>query len=337
MPSELGKEDKINRILTRLRDKGPIAILIVLSLCTGLFAAVLYANTYKNGVEGLVDLGQGLTAELSGVAYELFVVGVVLTYFEKRREKRSKDIEEKRAEHQRKVTLETSLRKDVTDGVAMESRAGQVKVWRATYELNDLDIYNIRLDFARLSDEKKLSLEGKRKITICNTRMFRAELKDRNLSDSKFRNLTMSECDFSGSTLLRVEFDESKIQDTLFKGAGLQLASFNEVVFSGKIDFEGAALTTCTFKKASGMDINFHNCEVREDFKERVSTWEIDSETFFKGHILYFRHVPFRHHPDGSVKDFRKVWKIAKWSRYRDERDFFLQTKAEDIIDLEDA
>lgn len=296
---------------------------------------VILLYWYSYPPDGFKDFLQGITAEIAGGMIDLAVVGVIIGIYENRKKTREQLYERERAEQEKRSNLEKRSREEIADGIAVKNEEGKVNVWRGIERLNEIEVYDINLNFADLSNSTPQIMGKDYKAIVRDGSLFRTVITSRNLADSEFTDCKISESIFENSTLLRVKFDDSTLQHCSFKNAKCQLASFKNAVFSGKTNFSGAVLTTTSFTGAIGQDINFDGCEVRADFREKVRTWKIDTGKFFKDHVLISRHEPFRHHPDGSVKDVVERWYISNMTRFVDDLEFFMHTHAENTYSLE--
>jgi uncharacterized membrane protein len=320
------------KLIRWLRTRDQMSKVIFTITVLGLsVAAVMYWYSYPEN--GWKDLVQGLTAEIIGGLIDLAIIGVIIGIYEEKRRRQAELNEKERAEQARLIALERRSREEIADGIAVKNEEGKVNVWRGIHRLNEIEVYDINLAFADLSKSNPREMAIPNKAIIRKGRLFRTNFTHKNLSDSEFSDSRISESSFENAALLRVHFDGSRIQDSSFKGSKCPLASFKAVIFSGEIVFDGADISKTSFEGATGKNMSFDECIVGPDFRERVLSWNIDTESFFKGHALISRHYTIRY-PDGT-DDAREEWRIVDYRKYKDTQEFLMRTLAEKEYSLE--
>jgi hypothetical protein len=229
--------------------------------------------------------------------------------------------------------------------IPLKNDQAKIEIMQAVRRLNNLGVYDANLNRADLTviDVSKND-NNIRKIILRNGRFTDTKFDGLHLHESEFINCVASDFSFSSAPeieaapsmfMLNVKFDRSHLQHGTFSGAYLNGASFKNVIFSGKTNFESADLRNVNFEAAQGSDFSWHEAIVGEEFFNNSRSWGIDRKVFFCGVVLFSRRAIFKKE---NRSDIRTVYLLLEKDRFESLEDLLHKTKPfrYAILDAED-
>ncbi|MFN0214703.1 MAG: pentapeptide repeat-containing protein [Saprospiraceae bacterium] len=198
--------------------------LLTVLLCGGLLCLI--------GIQrGKFDM-DGLLTEANGMVFDLLVFAVLLSIYEKLREKRDK-IER--------------LHEEIDDYQGWEQPEATYRIVGAVRRLNKLEVTEIDLSSCFLEGA---NLRGAK---LQNANLEKAKLQGAELSDAKLQDAKLARAYFletkpQGASLLGADFDSAYILDATLTGADLREATFTNTDFSDST-LQGAIVSKNWFDK----------------------------------------------------------------------------------------
>lgn len=239
----------------------PVVLFVVLS--TGFWGEVS-GNVFPNSTWGLYsrDFFADLLQSMHGNLIDLLMVGIVLAWFERRRDSRAVELQKKIRIEERKRDLVREL-KDMASYRGADASYRNLSNLRHLSEIESsaISVPNIRLSDVDASDLalRKVNLPGGdfARSNFKSVDFSGANLEGSNFSGAHLRNATLSgtrlsRCNFSGSKLDGQDFRGSTVQRARFKNASLRSANFSGCDCTG-IDFDGADLSGANFLRCTGL------------------------------------------------------------------------------------
>jgi uncharacterized protein YjbI with pentapeptide repeats len=204
-----------------------------------------------------------ILAEAHGMVFDLFVVGVLVFYFDKSREKR---------------WMITHYTEELEDLAAIKTTESALRASGLIKRLNRLGASSLRINGIHLS---KTNL---RKCDLSNASMLEADLSGVKAEKANFhkalinntnlKNAMINEATFEKAYAMSVDFSGCFCIQTIFINAMLVSSVFDSAYLM-KTDFEGAILVDASFKGASLNRCNFRNTQgLTVEMIMAAKTWD---------------------------------------------------------------
>ncbi len=236
--------------------KASIITLVILSLIsiviTG-FWDTINSTVLPNTSWGLYsrDFFENLLVEIHGAILDLFVVGIILYWFDKRKSEKDKIKE---------ATINLEYLKYYCGSDVSYRFYGALKY------LESLGIHNVSIPEAKLNnlkiDNLKLLSSNLIATNFTKSTLTWVNFKDCNLEASRFIDAKLKNCSFKSVKLNRskfinaqlksMDFRGCEIKGAIFKNASLQSANFRGVDCS-RVSFKGANLRSANFIDATNI------------------------------------------------------------------------------------
>lgn len=239
------------------------------------FAAIITATGFwptvsttilPNTTWGLYSRGffENLLAGAHGTVIDLFIVGILLYWFQKRSEKKA---EEQRIGAEKKASIERH--KEILTDLRFYSGSDIAhRTLTAIKHLIDLGVSRISCSEAKLEEIKieniTLTDSNLRAISFFKSRLINIELNnckcdaaifiESKLKNVKFNNSVFARAKFNKAEMAGVDFRTCDIRRADFSDANLKSAIFSGVDCRG-VNFEGADLRSANFSKAKNVTL----------------------------------------------------------------------------------
>lgn len=227
-----------------------ISVFIVLT--TGFWGAVS-SSVFANSSWGLYDRNffENLLVEMHGSIFDLLVVGVILYWFEKRRDNQEKlsrakeDLDSLKYYYGKDSSFKfySALRYLLSLGV---NKA----------DIPEANLNNLKIDALHLSSSNLIATNFNKSILSnvvfdeCN--MEAANFIDSELKSTSFKKVNLKRAKFINAKLKGIDFRSCDIKGAVFNKADLKSANFRGVDCS-QVNFEGADLRSANFLETTNL------------------------------------------------------------------------------------
>ena len=183
---------------------------------------------------------RGFLTEGHGMLWDIVFFGILLTFYERLRDKREL---KQRNEYEKKEALQK------------KETEKQDKISRYLEEIDDLRGWQSQEAVFRIvGNLKRLNSLGITEINLDECYLKNARLTEINLKGSSFRNANLVNADFENAILDNTNWSFSKIEGAIFRKAEMNFSSIEDIENCSKTDF-----TQAKFKNTQFINVNATN------------------------------------------------------------------------------
>jgi len=240
-----------------------------------LWGGVMFLISIKMGKFDL----DGLLTEANGMVFDLLVFGVLLSIYERLREKKDKierlheEIDDYRGWDEKEAMYR------IVGAVRRLNKLGETKITLGSCFLKKANLEKVNLSEANLS-ETNLSWANLEKANLQGANLSRADISNANLMVA---NLTKTK--FSGANLSGAVLIEANLTETNLSGANLCAAVLINTKLSGA-RFTDSSLTLSTAVLGSSSLGNLSGAFVGHHWFEKLEEWQVKGREEIKQKYL---------------------------------------------------
>ncbi len=218
-----------------------LAVIVLLALVI-FFSLDYYLNEFNSFYPQIL-------AEAHGMVFDLFVVGVLVFWLDKSREKR---------------WMISHYTEELEDLAVIKSKDSSLIASSLIKRLNRLGVTSFRINglFLMKSNLRKCDLTSSSmlEVDLSGAKAERTNFTKALLNNSLFNGAMCNEAKFQNAYAMAADFRDSFCIQTCFRNAMLVSSLFDNAYLM-KTDFEGAVLVDASFKGASLNKCNFKNTQ----------------------------------------------------------------------------